>query len=150
MIARLIAYFFVGLLHAVGPILLLIAIASSLPKAEFARNSLATDGKIVSFQRVYSRQFSKEVYKPVVRFVANDGQIHLMVANSRAGLFPLKPGDAVRVIYLKDHPESARIDSMTQLWMPQIILGLIGTIFIVLSARILWRKRTVSRVSSSG
>lgn len=141
MLARLIAYFFVGVFLAVGPLLLLIAIVSSIPKVEFLRNSVAADGKIIGLQRVYSRQFSKEVYKPVVRFTANDGRTHLIVADSRAGLVPLKPGDRVRVIYLKDHPETARIDSIAQLWMPQIILGSIGAIFAVISVRILMKRK---------
>ena len=147
MIARLIAYFFVGVLYAVGPLLLLIAIATSVPTARFVLSSTATDGKIIYLQRVYSRQFSKEVYKPVVRFTANDGQAHIFVADSRMGLVPLKAGDTIRVLYLKDHPETARIDMIPQLWMPQLILGFFGAIFTVLSVRIQIRRRVRSRVA---
>ena len=143
MIARLIAWFIVGIFYAVGPLLLLIAIVSSIPRAEFVRNSLVADGKVINLRRVYSKQFSKEVYKPVVRFTANDGQIHLLVADSRAGLVPLKPGDEVSVIYLKDQPETARIDSIAQLWMPQLILGSIGVVFTAVVVRIQMRKRAL-------
>ena len=142
-IARLIAYFFVGVLYAVGPLLLLIAIVSSIPKVEFVRNSVASHGTIIGIQSVYSRRFSKEVYKPVVRFTDSNGQTHLFLAVSRAGLVPLKPGDSVRVLYLKDHPETARVDSIAQLWMPQPILALIGAVFVTFSVRILIRRRLI-------
>lgn len=144
MIARLIAWFVVGIFYAVGPLLLAIAIVSSIPTAKFVRNSLAADGKVINLQRVYSQRFSKEVYKPVVRFTANDGQIHVLVADSRAGLVLLKPGDHVSVIYLKDHPETARIDSIAQLWMPQLILGFIGVVFTAVTVRIQMRKRAIA------
>lgn len=146
-IARMIAFFFVGILYAAGPLLLVIAIASAIPKAEFVFNSIAAEGKVISLERGYSKQFSKEVYKPVVRFTGGDGQIHLMIAESRAGLVRLKPGDSVRVIYLKDRPETARIDSIAQLWMPQLILGFIGGSFTFFSLRIVLRRRSARRVA---
>lgn len=134
---RLIAYFFTGVLHAVGPLLLLIAIASSIPKVEFVRNSIAVEGKIISLERAYSRQFSKDVYKPVVRFTDSNGQTRLFVAASRSGFVSLKPGDSVRVLYLKDRPGTARIGNFAQLWMPQLIPALVGAVFIAFSVRIL-------------
>jgi hypothetical protein len=147
--ARLIAYFFVGVLYAVGPLLLLIAIASSIPTARFVLASNATDGKIVYLQRVYSRRFSKETYKPVVHFTDNNAQPHIFVADSRIGLVPLKPGDTIRVIYIASHPETARIDTFPQLWMAQFILGLVGIFFTTVALRIMMRKRALSHAASS-
>lgn len=143
LIARLIAYFFVGVLCAVGPIMLLIAIGTSIPTATFVLAGTATDGKIVYLQREYSRRFSKEVYNPVVRFTANDGQIHMFVAESRMGLVPLKSGDTIRVIYIASHPETARIDTFAQLWMAQFILGLVGIFFTTVTVRIMMKKRAL-------
>ena len=143
--ARLIAYFFVGILCAVGPLLFLIAVGTSIPTARFVLASTATDGRILSLQREYSRRFSKEVYRPVVRFTANDGQIHFFVADSRAGLVPLKPGDTIRVLYLSGRPETARIGTFAQLWMAQFILGVIGVFFTTVPVRILMRKRVQGR-----
>src|ERR1700733_5334741 len=143
-IARLIAYLFLGVLHAVGPLLLLIAIVSSIPKVEFVRNTVVSDGTIIALQAMYSRQFSKEVYKPVVRFADGNGQTYLFVADSRSGIDPLKPGDSVRVLYLRNHPETARLGTIAQLWMPQLILAFIGVVFVVFSMRILFRRQNFS------
>lgn len=141
MIARLIAWFFVGIIYAVGPTLVIIAVAISIPTARFVNAAVATDGKIISLNRVYLPRRSKEVYLPVFRFTANDGQPHMIMADSNTNLVPFKPGDHVRVIYLKDHPETARIDSIAQLWMPQLIFGVFGVAFTAFSFRILFRRR---------
>jgi len=137
-IARLIAWFFVGLLYAVGPLLLVIAIVASIPTVFFVRNGVVADGTVIDLERVYSSQFSKEVYKPVVRFATTDGRIRLMMAHSNVRL---KLGEHTRVIYLKGYPETARIDTIAQLWMPQIILGVIGALFSTFSVRMLLRRR---------
>jgi hypothetical protein len=149
MIARLVAYFFVGALFAVCPLLLVIAIGSSIPTARFVLASTAADGKIIYMERVYSRRFSKEVYKPVIRFTDNDGRMHIFMAESRMGLVPLKAGDTIRVIYIASHPETARIDTFPQLWMAQFILGLVGIFFTTVALRILMRKRALSHAAAS-
>ena len=146
--ARLIAYLVVGVLCAVGPILLLIAIGSSVPTARFVLASTATDGKIMSLQREYSTRQSKEVYRPVVRFTASDGQTHMFIADSRAGLVALKTGDTIPVLYLNDHPETARIGTFVQLWMAQFILGIVGVFFTIVPVRILIRRKAQSRAAA--
>ncbi|WP_348265215.1 DUF3592 domain-containing protein [Telmatobacter sp. DSM 110680] len=143
MIARLVAYFFVGLLCAVGPLLIVIAIVSSVPTAEFVLASTATDGRIVSLDRVYYR--FRYGYLPVFRFTANDGQTHMVRADSSTNWVRFKPGDRIRVLYINGRPESARIDSIPQLWMPQLILAILGALFTTVPVRIWMRKRTLSR-----
>lgn len=148
LIARLIAWFFVGIIYAVGPTMVIIAVAISVPTVRFVNAAIATDGKIIGLNRVYLPRRSKEVYLPVFRFTANDGQPHMIMADSNTNLVPFKPGDHVRVIYLKDHPETARIDSIAQLWMPQLIFAFFGTLFIVFSWR-MYKRRTVTNRSDA-
>jgi len=149
-IARLIAYFFVGVLYAVGPLLLLIAIGSSIPTARFVLASTATDGIIIELQRVYLPRRSKDVYLPVFHFTANDGQTHMMRANSNTSFVRFKRGDQIRVRYIKDQPETARIDTFAQLWMPQLILGIFGAMFTAVPVRIHMRKRALNRAATIG
>lgn len=145
LIARLIAWFFVGVLYAVGPLLLLIAIGSSIPTAEFVRASAVTDGTVTYLQRVYSTRRSKDVYLPVFRFIASDGETHTIMAPSNASLVPFKRGDHVRILYLNGHPETARIDSIAQLWMGQIIVGIIGAALTTFPVLMLKRRTALYR-----
>lgn len=142
MIARLIAFFFVGVLYALGPVLLLVAIGTSIPTAEFVHASLSADGTIVDLNRVYVARQSKEVYLPIFRFTANDGQSHMIMADSNINWVQFRRGDHIRVLYLKDRPESARINSVPQLWMAQLMLAFFGIIFTLLTVRMLRRHRS--------
>jgi hypothetical protein len=148
MTARLIAWFFVGVFYAVGPALLLIAISLSIPTVEFVLASIATDGRIIDLEPVYYRY--RYVYEPVFRFTANDGKLHMIRSNSNTALVPFKRGDRIHVLYLKDHPESARIDTIPQLWMPQLILGVLGALFTTVPVRIQLRKRADRRAAATG
>lgn len=143
----MIAYFVVGLLFAVGPLLILIAFISSIPKVEFVRDSVTASGKVIRLERSYSRRFSKEVYRPVVRFTDGDGKTQIFIAESRSGIVALKPGDLVPVRYLKGSPRTARIDTIAQMWMPHLIVAFIGAIFVFFSVRILLRRRQLGTVA---
>lgn len=147
--ARLIAYLVVGIFCAVGPLLLLIAIVLSIRTAGLVSATVAADGTIVEFQRDYSTRRSKEVYFPVFRFVANDGRTYMIRADSNASFVPFKPGDHVRILYFKDHPETARINSIAQLWMPQLILGFVGLVFTPFSVRIIQRRPSRRNVTTA-
>jgi hypothetical protein len=146
MFARLIAYFFVGVLYAVGPILLIIAIGASIPTLTFVHAANPADGTIIGFDRVYMPRRSKEVYLPVFRFTANDGKTHMIMADSGVNWVEFKRGDRVPILYLKDRPESARIATIPQLWMPQLILAFFGVLLTLFSVWILMRRRSSSRV----
>jgi hypothetical protein len=141
MLARLIGYFFVGILYAAGPALLLIAIASSLPTINFVRSATAADGIIIGINRVYYPTRGRSSYLPVFRFTTTDGQAHMVMADSSASFIRFKRGDRVRVLYLNGRPETARIDTVPQLWMPQLILAFLGMVFSALSVGMLRRRR---------
>lgn len=126
-----------------GPLLLIIAIATSIPTAEFVLSSTSTDGKIIELAQTPSRKYGY-IYLPIFRFTANDGRPHTVRADSTTTLVGFKPGDRIRVLYLKDHPETARIDTLPQLWMPQLILAILGAFFTTVPVRIWMRKRALS------
>lgn len=147
--ARLIAYLIVGMVCAVGLLFLLIAIVLSIRTAGLVSATVAADGTIVEFQRAYSTRRSREVYLPVFRFVADDGHTYMLRADSNASFVPFKQGDHVRILYFKDHPETARINSIAQLWMPQLILGFFGFVFTSFSVRIIRRRPSCRNVTTT-
>jgi hypothetical protein len=146
LISRLIAYVFVGIVYAVGPLFLIIAIGLSIPTARFVSDAIATDGTVIDIQPVYIPRRSRYFYLPVFRFIASDGQTHMLRAESSVSLVRFKRGDSIRVLYLKDHPETARIDTIPQLWMPELILASLGVIFTALAVRIHLRKRSLRQM----
>jgi Protein of unknown function (DUF3592) len=100
----------------------------ALSTESLLRESIATDGRIVSLERVHRVQRSGFKYLPVFRFTLENGQP--FTVESRVGSNPpeFKLGEAVKVYYKRDHPEWAVINSMGQLWMDDVALGFAGVI----------------------
>lgn len=148
--ARVIAYVFLGVLCAVGPLLLALSLRSTIQTAMFVHGSVATDGKILSLERVYAQRSSRYVYKPVFRFYGEDGKIHLVMASSDAHVFkPFRAGDYVRVLYPADHPELARIDSFAQMWSFQAVGGVLGAALTLFPISLIRKRRAQRRAMAS-
>ena len=148
--ARVIAYVFLGVLCAVGPLLLVLSLRSTIQTAMFVHGSVATDGKVLSLERVYAQRSSRYVYKPVFRFYSEDGKIHLVMASSDAHVFkPLRAGDSVRVLYPADHPELARIDSFAQMWSFQAVGGVLGAALTLFPISLIRKRRAQRRTMAT-
>jgi hypothetical protein len=126
---RIIAYGFLGLVCAAGPILLLIAAGTGIERALFLHSSLSADGVIVGLRPVWLYRPSDQSRQPVFRFTAKNGMSFTVTSNIAQSPSPWQPGDAVRVFYQQDHPENAHIDSFFQLWESQVIVGIVGGVF---------------------
>jgi len=51
--------------------------------------------------------------------------------------FSFSPGEQVSVLYQQGHPENARIDAFTPLWLYSLIFGIVGAAFSSIPALIL-------------
>jgi hypothetical protein len=52
------------------------------------------------------------------------------------------PGEPLKVLYINHHPETARIDSFKQLWVPPLIFAFLGGILTIFPALILKARRS--------
>jgi hypothetical protein len=139
--ARIIAYLFVGVLCAASPVMLLIAAGTGIERALFLHSSLSADGVIVGLRVPRPSRSSDKSRSPVFRFTANNGMSFTVISNIAQIPSPWKQGDAVRVLYQQDHPENAHIDSFVQLWMPQVVVGIVGGAFSAIPLLIFLRRR---------
>lgn len=143
MLARIIAYLFVGVLSAAGPVMLLIAVGTGVERALFVSTSHSADGVIAGLR--YIRRPSKptsQTSSPVFRFTAENGISYTLTSGIAQSPSPWRIGEHVRVLYQRDHPENAHIDSFVQLWEPQVILGIVGGICSVFPLLIFLRRRS--------
>jgi hypothetical protein len=144
--ARLIAFLLIGVSFVVGPLLLLLALGSSIRMENFIRTSLAAEGTILELRPVYLPRRSRYAYRPVFRFTADDGRIWILTAASAAHLTtPFRPGDQIHVLYPRDHPELARIDTFAQLWNFPVVSGFLGAVLTLFPLLALRRKRALRR-----
>ena len=138
--ARIIAYLFVGVVCAAGPIVLLIAAGTGIERARFVHSSLQAEGVIVGLSPVRPYR-SNTSWRPVFQFTTEDGRSFTVMSNIGQRRSTWKQGEHVAVLYQADHPENAHLDSFAQLWMPEVILGVVGAAFSTIPLLILLRRR---------
>lgn len=114
--SRIIVHLFLLVILLAGPILLTLAAVASAGNLIFICNAATTDGTILDLHGVDSSK-DPDSYAPVFRFTADDGRTYIVVSNSSTAPPGFSVGEHVRVLYQKGRPESAKIDTLYQLWL---------------------------------
>jgi hypothetical protein len=144
-VARAIASLFIGVLWAVSVFLLAVALTLFVHSAIFVHNAFHTNGVVIEMREMRSiNRTARPAYKPVFRFTANDGQTYVVASNTGGPLSDFAIGELVKVLYIKNRPKTARIDSFAQLWFLPLIFGILGgtaTILLVQIGRVRSRQR---------
>ncbi|MGR3279095.1 DUF3592 domain-containing protein [Acaryochloris marina NIES-2412] len=89
-------------------------------------------GTDVSRQKFSS--VSGETYAPIVQFRDFSGTVIEFKSNFGSKPPQYEIGELVEVLYRIDAPEQARIKSFLSLWGASLILGFMGSIFVVIGA----------------
>ena len=136
-VARAIAWLFVGVIFVAPIILLAVALTSAFRQAVFLRDAVRTDGTIINLR--CPEQSTRHGYQclPIFRFIAADGQTYMVESDTGGKFSDFRIGRPVHVLYLRDHPQTARIDSFRQLWVPTLIFGILGGLIAIFPALIL-------------
>lgn len=147
-VARAIAWLFVGVIFAAPIILLAIALTSAFRQVVFLRDALRTDGTIINLR--CPAQSTRHGYQclPIFRFTAADGQIYVVESFTGGKFSDFRIGRPVHVLYLKDHPQTARIDIFRQLWVPTLIFGILGGLLAIFPALILRARMNQRRAAA--
>ena len=145
LVARIIAYVFLGSFCIVGPLCLVIALGSALQRAALIYSGLRAEATVIGKQQMGS---TRVTYAPVVQFAASDGRTYVVSSDVYGRESAFKYGEHVGVLYRQGHPESARIDAFAPLWMFPLVFGVVGAALSVIPAIVLasWmRKRRPSQ-----
>jgi hypothetical protein len=134
---RLIAYGFVGAFCLVGPLFLLVALGSAVHRAVFIHTALRAEGSVIEMRPTHSTRTGAGAFIPVFRYTANDGRVYIIVSDVTVRRLSFSPGEQVSVLYQQGHPENARIDAFTPLWLYSVIFGIVGAAFSSIPALIL-------------
>jgi hypothetical protein len=140
LVARLIAYVFLGSFCIAGPLCLFIAVGSALQRAALIYSGLRAEGTVIAKQQMGT---TRVTYAPIFQFAASDGRTYVVTSNVYGQESAFKYGEHVRVLYRRDHPESARIDAFAALWTFPLVFGVVGAAFSVIPALVLasWMRR---------
>ena len=143
LVARLIAYIFVGSFCVAGPLCLLIALGSVGQRAALLYSGQRADGTVIAWRSTGS---SRVTYAPVFQFTASDGRAYVVNSDVYGRESAFRYGERVRVIYQPRHPEGARIDAFAQLWTLPLVAGVVGAGFSIIPAFVLmqWLRRRLT------
>jgi hypothetical protein len=146
LLARLIAYVFLGSFCVVGPVLLAVALVTAIQRTALLYSGVSADGTVVGKRSSGSAHPS---YAPVVKFEASNGRTYVVTSDVSGAEPDFGLGQHVPVLYRPDHPESARLEAFAQLWTMPLVVGGVGAGFSIIPAIVLsgWRRR---RRMSSG
>lgn len=143
-LARAIAYLFVGVICAAPVILLAVALTTAINRANFVYKAIRADGRIIGVR--CPNQSTHHGYQclPIFRFTASDGETYMAESATGGDSSDFVVGEPLKVLYINHHPETARIDSFTQLWVPPLIFAFLGGILSIFPALILKARRSRS------
>ncbi len=111
-----------------GPCSLVWALVSAWRTHAFLARSVAAPGVVVQLK--VTRGLHSDIgFAPVFTFTDVDGRSYTVISEFATAPPAFKIGEHVVVHYAKGHPEKARLESFTQLWLFDIIGGALGTLF---------------------
>src|SRR5580698_1904709 len=102
--ARIVAYLFLGIICAAGPVILSIVVVTGIERALFISSSASAQGVIVALRVVHPYRHSDRSRSPVFRFTAKDGSSFTVASNISQSPAPWQFGDQVPVLYQPGHP----------------------------------------------
>jgi hypothetical protein len=133
---------------ALGPCLLAFSLVSAYQTKRFLRQSITSQAIIVQLKQVHSGRHAKTSYAPVFTFPAENGRAYTVTSRMSSNPPAFKVGQVATVHYAKDHPEQARLDSFLELWLFDIIGGVIGVIFSLLMIAVIFGRKGQPRIYS--
>jgi hypothetical protein len=119
----------------VGLGLLIACSIVTLKSQKFIKEAMRAPGEVVSMSAHTSTSSSKSgsrtstTYAPVVHFTTAEGKEITFTSGVSSSPPAFDTGDQVTVLYMRDDPNHAEVDSFMALWFASLITGGIGTVF---------------------
>jgi hypothetical protein len=138
---KIVVYLFVGLVCVAGPGLLFIAAVTGVERALFLHSAATAEGAIIALRETaQSAGRTRKSFFPIFQFNASNGETYTVTSDIAERPISWRLGGPVRVLYQSDHPENAHIDSFAQLWMLQVVVGVVGAGFSTIPVLVLIRR----------
>ena len=112
----------------------------TVSQQRFIANAVEAQAEIIDF--VESEGDNGSMYAPVFKFKDAQGQEYTVKSSVGTGNPTEDIGDTIMVLYDPKAPENAQKNSLMFLWLGQIVLGVLGTVFFLIGAVILWCGKT--------
>jgi hypothetical protein len=99
----------------------------------FLATAYTTQGEVLALE-AYQDKGGGTLYRPVLRFRTHAGQETEFRSPEGSSAPGFQVGQRIDVVYNPEEPSDARIQGFMQLWLPTLILGTLGGIFVLVGA----------------
>jgi len=145
------------LFPAVGAALLIAALLCWQSRLRFEAHALRADGEVTALIRSESTDSDgrrSETWCPEVRFTTDTGRSLTFTGRTCSSPPSRHVGERAVVLYPRGEPESARLDGFGERWLAVLVLGGIGSVFLLiglaLTVPMLRRRRNAAELKVSG
>lgn len=103
-----------------------VAIGLTIHTTLYLRTAQSASGTVIQLRTMTNDD--GVFYAPVFSFVAPDGRTYTIASNTGSNPPDFKIGERVNVLYEKSNPGNAKINSLGQLWLIEIVFGITGPV----------------------
>ena len=128
-----------------GPCSLIWALVSAWRTHLFLERSVSAQSTVVQLKLIRGLHHSNDGFAPTFTFAA-DGRNYTVTSDYATAPPAFKIGEHVIVHYEKGHPERARLESFTQLWLFDLIGGALGALFTLAFLGVIFARTRPPRV----
>lgn len=107
------------------------SVARVLANEQFREDSLRAKGKVTELVLKSGIGDMGPTYAPRFEYKTPDGELWSVLSGSGTMPAAYKVGEEIDVLYKSDDPRGARIDSVTDLWLMPISIGLIALVVMI-------------------
>lgn len=124
-------------LTAGGGLGLLVSAGTFLSDLHFAQEARPATGTVTEIRSLPNPQNRETTYTPTFRFADETGQAHTVASSLYQSPPAFQVGDRVPVLYLPANPQSARINTFSQMWLLPLLFGILGGVSVVIGQIVL-------------
>jgi len=106
---------------------------------KFKKNAVRTSGTVIEVKTATGRTTSI-TYSPVLEFATPDGEKHIYDV-SRFNYTKYKVGDQIEIVYSKEDPKQVKVNNFYNIFVPPIVVLLLGTLCIAVALVIYFKYR---------
>jgi uncharacterized protein DUF3592 len=120
-----------------GLLVLAVACAVAWSTLGFLGSASRAEGTVIALVQSTGAKGGR-LYAPIVRFQTQAGAAIEFASKLNTDLQLYAPGQPVSVLYLREHPEEARIDTPLELWFVPLVLLIPGSVLFSVGL-LVWR-----------
>ena len=105
---------------------MMIAIGTGLYTWHFVHVAKHTNGKVVELLQSRDKNSGDITYAPTFSFRDTNGTQYTVSSSLYTSPPQVHPGDSIEVLYLENHPQTARINTYSQVWGLTILLLIVA------------------------